>query len=810
MPEAHPDHTKDQADHVTTVSAASLPAPSDALGSESLPAAEPAPATSAVPMTNHFSCVNCRRHKIKCNKVDPCTNCTKAQLNCIFPPPRRPGKDGQIDPALLAKIDRMQRTISSLRLLVNEKDSQLREQRQSLRQPYSPAGTRADPISEREQEQSPRPHESLSTIVARPKSHASPNMSVSPANSATTQSTTDYTAGKLIRDEGRSIYVGGTFWVALNTQDQFNDLDNGDESETFDGEDFSVSQDSTIESVFSNFPLQSHAAAQSPTHPPIANRQKLWLTFTENVDPITKILHMPTVTAQIAGWLTSEDMTTVPKSLNALLFAIYFSAVSSLEEDVCRELLGCERDILATKYRIAEEHALTAAGFLNTDDLVVMQSLIIYLITLRHTAPRRSWTLCPLAFRLLQSFGAHRDGASLKLVTYESEMHKRLCWHLLMLECGAAEDSGCDPTLVEISSFTALPPLNLNDSDLSANMDVEPVEQTGWTDSTLLTMLAEICQLWRLSCDYRLCPEEASKPLSSMTETEKREFVRRVMSKFEDRYIKICSPLVPIQWVTATLSRFLVLEFKLASFKPLERHVDLTPDECEEFLNDALECLELTNKLLTDRRSSRWVWLFKTFTAWQALAFVLTELAVRPLQKGREKAWSTIEQTMVSRWSSPHDRRGHQWRSMLSLLALAQTARDRDLRRRRACLRGRKDVPLSATRPSLPLQQQSPLAEQVRQTQDSAYGSQPPMSLQGDSLGDAHQVPQMDASMWMNAMQPDSDMHPFGPVPDLDDMDVLEHLDFDCNSTDVTSSHPAFLQVAFEVQGSLTVDGMSS
>jgi hypothetical protein len=81
-------------------------------------------------------------------------------------------------------------------------------------------------------------------------------------------------------------------------------------------------------------------------------------------------------------------------------------------------------------------------------------------------------------------------------------------------------------------------------------MDVEPVERTGWTDSTLLTMLAEVCQLWRLSCDYRLCPEEASKPLSSMTEPEKREFVGRVMSKFEDRYMKICSPLVPIQWVS--------------------------------------------------------------------------------------------------------------------------------------------------------------------------------------------------------------------------------------------------------------------
>lgn len=156
---------------------------------------------------------------------------------------------------------------------------------------------------------------------------------------------------------------------------------------------------------------------------------------------------MPTVEPKISEWLSRDDVGGMPTNLNTLLFAVYFSATSSMENDECREVLGGDRNAIVTKYRAAEENALTVAGLLNTDDLMVLQSFVIYLTTLRHISPRLSWTLCSLATRLLQSLGAHRDGASLSLSIFNSEMQKRLFWHLAVLECGSAEDSGCDPTM---------------------------------------------------------------------------------------------------------------------------------------------------------------------------------------------------------------------------------------------------------------------------------------------------------------------------------------------------------------------------
>lgn len=212
-------------------------------------------------------------------------------------------------------------------------------------------------------------------------------------------------------------------------------------------EDHSAKETTNMDSLFPDSPFNCSVSDRSYLHPSPRIRQALWGVFKENVDPVVKILHLPTTETQIDEWLSRDDMTDIPRNLNALLFAMYFSAVTSMENDECTELLGTDCEIQAAKYRSSEEKSLRDANFLLTDDIVVMQSLVLYIATLRHHHPRLSWTLSSLAFRLLQASGSHRDEGSSPITVFESEMRKRLTWFLLILECGAAEDPGCDPTL---------------------------------------------------------------------------------------------------------------------------------------------------------------------------------------------------------------------------------------------------------------------------------------------------------------------------------------------------------------------------
>lgn len=54
--------------------------------------------------------------------------------------------------------------------------------------------------------------------------------------------------------------------------------------------------------------------------------------FSENVNFISQIVHMPTVTKMVRDWRGS-GMTKLTPANEALLFSIYYAAITSMEED---------------------------------------------------------------------------------------------------------------------------------------------------------------------------------------------------------------------------------------------------------------------------------------------------------------------------------------------------------------------------------------------------------------------------------------------------------------------------------------------
>jgi hypothetical protein len=54
--------------------------------------------------------------------------------------------------------------------------------------------------------------------------------------------------------------------------------------------------------------------------------------FSENVNFIMQVVHMPTVTKMVRD-LRSSDMTRLTPANEALMFSIYYAAITSMEED---------------------------------------------------------------------------------------------------------------------------------------------------------------------------------------------------------------------------------------------------------------------------------------------------------------------------------------------------------------------------------------------------------------------------------------------------------------------------------------------
>jgi hypothetical protein len=134
-------------------------------------------------------------------------------------------------------------------------------------------------------------------------------------------------------------------------------------------------------------------------HPQPDHVIKLWQTFLENVNPLTKILHVPTFHKVILD--TSADLQKVSRSTEALMFAIYSCTVVSMSDDECKESIGEPKARLLVRWRCACQQALMSAGLLHSSDLVVLQAFVLYLVCIRLVSdfPVRSGAGAPLSAR---------------------------------------------------------------------------------------------------------------------------------------------------------------------------------------------------------------------------------------------------------------------------------------------------------------------------------------------------------------------------------------------------------------------------
>jgi hypothetical protein len=82
--------------------------------------------------------------------------------------------------------------------------------------------------------------------------------------------------------------------------------------------------------------------------PPAERIVLLWQLYLENVDPLIKMIHTPSVQRQIL--IASRQPENVPPALEALMFAIYYAAVISIQSpEQCEKELGEDRQLLLTR-----------------------------------------------------------------------------------------------------------------------------------------------------------------------------------------------------------------------------------------------------------------------------------------------------------------------------------------------------------------------------------------------------------------------------------------------------------------------------
>jgi hypothetical protein len=158
------------------------------------------------------SCVTCRRRKVRCNKRNPCSNCTKAGIECIFPPPGRAPRKSKRPPdaELLSRLRRLEGVIDHLRTGNGSGTEGTSTQAPSV---TAPSVVLVD-----------TPAAAPANLPAAPPGSAQPQgqNSECPFADSDPKSPVPHRLenefGRLVIDEGRSRYVSNRLWASLGDE----------------------------------------------------------------------------------------------------------------------------------------------------------------------------------------------------------------------------------------------------------------------------------------------------------------------------------------------------------------------------------------------------------------------------------------------------------------------------------------------------------------------------------------------------------------------------------------------------------------
>ncbi|KAJ4290221.1 hypothetical protein N0V90_010436 [Kalmusia sp. IMI 367209] len=426
------------------------------------------------------------------------------------------------------------------------------------------------------------------------------------------------------------------------------------------------------------FPFGSNLDAPMKEYRPLASHIPYLLDVYEaNVNFFVRVVHMPSFREMTRD---QQAMVNLTPDDEALLFAVYYAAIASMEDEDVMTNFGISKPSLTARFRLGLETSLSQADFLNSPTLSIVQALTLFLgLHRRHDSPKYVWMMFGLLARIAQYLGLHRDGSHLPHLTpFEIEMRRRTWWTMCLVDQKTAEDQGTGMTYASID-FDTKAPLNINDQDIDPQTTTTPTERFGVTDTSFVRISVALTEIHRQLL--------SSSP--TMTLDEKSRIIEKIYQNFESQYLRYTSQNIGY-WVSITMARMVMAKLTLLSFLPVitspSPSTSLSPNDIAlrtKLLHAAIHVAEFNHAMNAEEACRHWRWAYQTCTHWHSTIYLALEIPRRVWSPVVERAWVALN----SRWLIPpralSDDTGV-WLPIRKLMRNARRHRDAELARLRA------------------------------------------------------------------------------------------------------------------------------
>ncbi|OCK77075.1 C6 transcription factor [Lepidopterella palustris CBS 459.81] len=559
-----------------------------------------------------YSCLTCRQRKVKCDRHTPCSNCVTARKQCSFIPPVRGKRKRTKFPkeGLHAKLRRYEDLLKSYGANIEPSehgdDSDLE------------AGSQGD-VEVAEDARSESKGEGASIAPEEVKS-------------------------RFVTKDGSSRYFDSAPWSNLGGEPHHPEEDgiaeSTDGSNIYESDLFVGSPEPTGLAPNAQSQIEDFACF----HPPVQILSKLWDIYVDRADPMMKLLHLPTFWSSLMNALHHPQH--ISRSLMAVIFAFYLTTISSLEEDECQSLLGGPKSITFMRYKLAARQALTNAGFLHTSSPMTLRAYAMFLMAVRSSHRTDTlFVLSGVAVRLARKMGLHRDGTSLGLSPFETEMRRRLWWHIAHVDFRISDVLGIKPSLDLFAGDTKMP-LNVADEDLSPDMADPPPEHNGITSNVICLIKYEIMEFIRkLSSPF---PNDVRLEIltsSDITLAKKDSMISQIEDLLERKYLRYCDPSNSLHHFASIMARSSICKMKLFAHNPrrfANYGIKIPQSERDLIFANATKLLEYVNLVQGNPIFDKYKWQLGTSYLWNTILYVLIEARHRKTGPEVDRLWQLI------------------------------------------------------------------------------------------------------------------------------------------------------------------------
>ncbi|KAI0152973.1 hypothetical protein GGR57DRAFT_503106 [Xylariaceae sp. FL1272] len=567
-----------------------------------------------------LSCVRCARHKVKCERLDPCSKCVKNNVPCEFPPPKT------------GKRKRRKIPSSSLSISTNEKLSARLDRYEEVLRSLG-VDLDDDDVS----------NSQLKSTTGSPRGEAE----LHNTNDVQRTSGQGNTNDSLVMEGMRSHNIDSDSWAAAEFREHFNTGTLTPRSLN-DRPEHPVSEIFECPAKASDLVLRNNVgkAKEGDLHPSPTLFSQLWQLYLQNVHPITMIIHGPTASQILTQAV--QDRSPISQETKALLFAIMACAVMSLSDADCMRKFGERRTSLLLRYRSACETALTNARFLMSSDFTLLQAYTIYLLTIRpDIGPHELWNLTGIAKRNAMRLGLHHNKVIEDLSPFELEMNRRVWCQISMHDAVAARLAGVQ----ELESGCKINvPSNVNDNDLWCTMEEPPKERSGATDMMFCILRCRISKLTAEIGGEHMPSQSSGGNETHMVDEDPNARIIRAIEQAEKAIeldlLRFCDILNPVHVLTTAVARLAIckLRFITCSSRAEEDKVDLVSDNQGSSFSIALRILEYENIIQSQPATRGFQWYTDFDFQPSFLAHILQTL-IKTQSRGprANKAWEQIQ-----------------------------------------------------------------------------------------------------------------------------------------------------------------------